>query len=97
MVTDLGPKLVVSGAFIEDFKDEKLLDHYRAMIEVSEAGIVLEEQTPAYLSEDFMAEVPGFESMFLGNLHNTVLRDVISVITRELGDCFSLLLSACPN
>lgn len=72
MVTDLGPKLVVSGAFIEDFKDEKLLDHYRAMV------------------EDFMAEVPGFESMFLGNLHNTVLRDVISVITRELGDCSPL-------
>jgi hypothetical protein len=58
--------------------------------------MVVEEQTPAYLSEDFMAEVPGFESMFLGNLHNTVLRDVISVITRELGDCLSLLLSACP-
>jgi hypothetical protein len=35
VVTDLGPKLVVSGAFIEEFKDEKLLDHYRAMIEVS--------------------------------------------------------------
>ncbi|KAH1712394.1 Cytochrome P450 monooxygenase pyr9 [Aspergillus fumigatus] len=74
VVTDLGPKLVVSGAFIEDFKDEKLLDHYRAMV------------------EDFMAEVPGFESMFLGNLHNTVLRDVISVITREL-DQFTLPLS----
>ncbi|KAF4222326.1 hypothetical protein CNMCM5878_005608 [Aspergillus fumigatiaffinis] len=74
VVTDLGPKLVVSGAFIEDFKDERILDHYRAMI------------------EDFMAEVPGFESMFLGNLHNTVLRDVISVITREL-EQFTLPLS----
>ncbi|KAG2007964.1 hypothetical protein GB937_008157 [Aspergillus fischeri] len=74
VVTDLGPKLVVSGAFIKDFKDERLLDHYRAMI------------------EDFMAEVPGFESMFLGNLHNTVLRDVISVITREL-EQFTLPLS----
>jgi hypothetical protein len=37
VVSDLGPKLVVSGAFIEDFKDERLLDHYRAMIEVSVA------------------------------------------------------------
>ncbi|KAJ5155044.1 uncharacterized protein N7500_010483 [Penicillium coprophilum] len=73
VVTDLGPKLVVSGAFIEEFKDEKLLDHWRAMI------------------EDFMAEVPGFESMFLGNLHNTVLRDVISVITRELEQLLSPL------
>ncbi|KAJ5360900.1 hypothetical protein N7517_010091 [Penicillium concentricum] len=66
VVTDLGPKLVVSGAFIEEFKDEKLLDHWKSMV------------------EDFMAEVPGFESMFLGSFHNTVLRDVISVITREL-------------
>ncbi|OQE38567.1 hypothetical protein PENCOP_c008G00750 [Penicillium coprophilum] len=73
VVTDLGPKLVVSGAFIEEFKDEKLLDHWRAMV------------------EDFMAEVPGFESMFLGNLHNTVLRDVISVITRELEQLLSPL------
>ncbi|KAJ5815882.1 hypothetical protein N7447_008115 [Penicillium robsamsonii] len=76
VVTDLGPKLVVSGAFIEEFKDEKLLDHYKSMV------------------EDFMAEIPGFESMFLGNFHNTVLRDVISVITRELGNSFSLLRSA---
>jgi hypothetical protein len=41
-----------------------------------------------------MAEVPGFESMFLGNLHNTILRDAISVITRELGDYFPLTVSS---
>ncbi|KAJ5425429.1 cytochrome P450 monooxygenase [Penicillium sp. CMV-2018d] len=67
IITDMGHKLVVSGKYTEDLRDESGLSHYKG------------------IGSDFVADVPGFESFSLGSLHDSILRDVISVVTRELG------------
>ncbi|GES64073.1 cytochrome P450 [Aspergillus terreus] len=67
IITDMGPKFVVSGKYAEDLRDESGLSHYKG------------------IGSDFVVDVPGFESFSLGSLHDSMLRDIISVVTRELG------------